>query len=179
MENECGSENYSANPETGRPPIPAGLRRRVLVEAGHRCAIPQCRSLAGLDVHHIVPWTSCRKHEYENLIALCPNCHRLAHNGSIDRKALLMYKEKLRSAHDQFSRFEVDLLFNCYRSKGDPIPWPKFLLVLLNRLLELKYLDVQQCSGSIIIGGVDNSPAYLSLSSAGLQYVENMIQKEG
>ena len=40
--------------ENTRPPIPADLKRRILVEAGHRCAIPQCRSLVGVDIHHIV-----------------------------------------------------------------------------------------------------------------------------
>jgi len=66
----------------------------VLVEAGHRCAIPRCNQTE-LDVHHIVPWADCQKHEYSNLIALCPICHRRAHQGDIDRKSLLIYKENL------------------------------------------------------------------------------------
>ena len=35
--------------------IPAKLKRRVLVEAGHRCAIPACRQIE-VQIHHIVPW---------------------------------------------------------------------------------------------------------------------------
>ena len=54
---------------TDRPPIPAEMKRKVLVEAGHRCAIPTCRHI-DVDVHHIIPWETCKKHEYENLIAL-------------------------------------------------------------------------------------------------------------
>jgi len=65
-----------------------------LVEAGHRCAIPRCGETE-LDVHHIVPWEACKNHEYSNLIALCPICHRRAHKGEIDRKALLQYKAAL------------------------------------------------------------------------------------
>jgi hypothetical protein len=76
-----------------RPSIPAEVRREVLVEAGHRCAIQQCRSAADVDLHHIVPWEECRTHDAANLIALCPNCHRLADRGKIDRKSLLQYKE--------------------------------------------------------------------------------------
>jgi 5-methylcytosine-specific restriction endonuclease McrA len=76
-----------------RPKIPAELRRRILVEAGHRCAIPTCRHIE-VDVHHIIPWEKVRKHSYANLIALCPNCHRRATSGEIDRKSLLMYKGK-------------------------------------------------------------------------------------
>lgn len=90
---------YSFTPEPerpvlSRPAIPTEIRRAVLIEAGHRCAIPRCNQTE-LDVHHIVPWETCRKHEYSNLIALCPLCHRRVHNGDIDRKALHIYKENL------------------------------------------------------------------------------------
>lgn len=80
-----------------RPQIPAAVRRAVLVEAGHRCAIPRCGH-ADVDIHHITPWEVCKKHEYKNLIALCPNCHRRAHKGEIDRKALHLYKSALVAA---------------------------------------------------------------------------------
>lgn len=74
--------------------IPAGVRRAVLVEAGHKCAIPRCGHTE-IDVHHIVPWELCKKHDYDNLIALCPNCHRRAHKDEIDRKSLREYKALL------------------------------------------------------------------------------------
>lgn|GEM_PF-782546 len=77
-----------------RPTIPAEIKRAVLVEAGHRCAIPRCGQTE-LDIHHIIPWETCQAHEYQNLIALCPICHRRAHNGEIDRKSLQQYKENL------------------------------------------------------------------------------------
>ncbi len=77
-----------------RPPIPADLRRRILVEAGHRCAIHTCKH-PEVDVHHIIPWEKCREHDYDNLIALCPNCHRRADAGEIDRSSLRLYKARL------------------------------------------------------------------------------------
>jgi hypothetical protein len=77
-----------------RPPIPAAVRRAILVEAGHKCAIPRCGH-GDVDIHHIVPWETCGKHEYANLISLCPNCHRRAHKGEIDRKSLHLYKAAL------------------------------------------------------------------------------------
>lgn len=82
-----------------RTNIPAELRRQVLVEAGHRCAIHTCKYPA-TELHHIIPWARCRKHTFANLIALCPNCHQMADAGTIDRKALLMYKSRLASAFD-------------------------------------------------------------------------------
>lgn len=80
-----------------RLPIPAELRRRVLFEAGHRCAIHTCRN-EQVDIHHIVPWSQVRKHRFDNLIALCPNCHRRADEGHIDRLSLRLYKARLAAA---------------------------------------------------------------------------------
>ncbi len=88
-----------------RTPIPADLRRQVLLEAGHRCAIHTCRHV-DVDVHHIVPWAQCGEHRLENLIALCPNCHRRAERGDIDRKSLRLYKARLAAA---FRFHEVNL----------------------------------------------------------------------
>jgi 5-methylcytosine-specific restriction endonuclease McrA len=84
-----------------RLPIPEALRRRILVESGHRCSIHTCCSTE-VDVHHIIPWNEQPEHRYENLIALCPNCHRLAERGKIDRKSLKMYKARVSAAfnHD-------------------------------------------------------------------------------
>ena len=67
------------------------MRRKVLVEAGHRCAIPHCNSTE-IDVHDIIPWETCQDHSPQDLIALCPNCHRRAQKGEIDRKALILYR---------------------------------------------------------------------------------------
>jgi hypothetical protein len=82
-----------------RTRIPAELKRRVLVEAGHRCAIHTCKHPA-VDVHHIIPWSQSQEHSYENLIALCPNCHRRADSGEIDRQSLLAYKARVRARFD-------------------------------------------------------------------------------
>ncbi|MEE9286797.1 MAG: HNH endonuclease signature motif containing protein [Gammaproteobacteria bacterium] len=75
-----------------RTTIPAEIRRQILVEAGHRCAIQTCRSMADVDIHHIVPWAQSQNHNPDNLIALCPNCHRRADRGAIDRESLRKYK---------------------------------------------------------------------------------------
>lgn len=79
-----------------RPAIPRELRRRVLIEAGHRCAIPACRATP-VEIAHITPWAKAKKHEFKNLIALCPTCHTRfddLHN-PLDRKAMRQYKANL------------------------------------------------------------------------------------
>lgn len=77
-----------------RPLIPAEIKRAVLIEAGHRCAVPTCGSTT-VEVHHITPWSECKSHNLANLIALCPTCHSRVHRGEIDRKSVLIYKQKL------------------------------------------------------------------------------------
>lgn len=86
-----------------RPAIPEELRRSVLVEAGHRCAIQTCLHAADIDVHHIVPWAASKEHVFDNLIALCPNCHRRADAAEIDRKSLRLYKTRLAAAFGMLS----------------------------------------------------------------------------
>lgn len=92
-----------------RPPTPSKLKRRILVEAGHRCAIPTCRQPT-TEIAHIEPWSKVKEHKYENLIALCPNCHTRADKGEIDRKSLRIYKRILQRLTDRYDRFELNVL---------------------------------------------------------------------
>lgn len=163
----------------GRPPIPAGIRRRVLVEAGHRCAIPTCRYIE-VDVHHIIPWSRCNAHEYDNLIALCPNCHRRADKGEIDRKSLKLYKTNLRFAHDKFSQVEIDLLFDLKKlPAGDSISWLPVLLILIRRIHEAKYISVlENPSGSARSFGMQISPVFLVLTDRGRQFLNDIADHE-
>lgn len=79
-----------------RPPIPRPVERSILIEAGHRCAIPTCHATP-VEIAHIVPWATVRQHTYENLIALCPTCHARYDRGEIDRLSMKKYKENLRA----------------------------------------------------------------------------------
>jgi HNH endonuclease len=158
----------------GRPPVPADVRRRVLVEAGHRCAIPTCRHIQ-VEVHHIVPWTQCQAHEYDNLIALCPNCHRRADDGEIDRKSLRLYKTNLRFAHDKYSQLEIDVLIELYTSPPDVgKPWLGFTLVFLKRLLDSEFISVQQLGSFSSIGEIRTTPDLIFITAKGRAFVEDL-----
>jgi transposase-like protein len=85
---------------TARPAIPRALRRALLVEAGHRCAIPTCHQIP-VELAHIEPWEDVRTHEFQNLIALCPTCHTRYDAGTIDRLSMRHYK--CQSCAAQFS----------------------------------------------------------------------------
>jgi HNH endonuclease len=89
--------------------IPRPLERQILVDAGHRCAIPTCRQTP-IEIHHIVPWAQLQEHAAENLIALCRNDHGLAEQGKIDRQSLIMYKANLRLLTDRYGDLERRVL---------------------------------------------------------------------
>jgi hypothetical protein len=157
----------------GRPPIPAEIRRRVLVEAGHRCAIPTCRYIE-VEIHHIVPWTQCQAHEYDNLIALCPNCHGRADRGEIDRKSLRLYKINLRFAHDKYSPIEMDVLFELFRIGPDGLPWLGFMLILLKRLLDSGFITVHCSESASVVNGIKYSPDLISITPKGRTFVAEL-----
>jgi len=79
--------------------MPDELRRRVLAEAGYRCAVPACNALT-MAVAHIVPYREVKEHTFANLIALCPNHHTEYDHEKIHRQSMHDYKERLRRIND-------------------------------------------------------------------------------
>ena len=116
-----------------RRAIPAALKREVLVEAGHRCAIPTCRHTT-VEIAHIVPWKKVKEHTFDNLIALCPTCHTLYDTDKkIDQKAMLIYKDNLGLLNGRYSEFERRVLqFFCDNPKKYTVelPGPSNILIL-------------------------------------------------
>ena len=161
-----------------RPTIPMEMKRRVLCEAGHHCAIPTCRNPFTV-IHHIIPWAQCKEHKYENLIALCPNCHTRADNGEIDRKSLRIYKANLSYAHDKFSQLEVDILFALDQAQGEPIPFASFLKILIHRILEVEYVVAKAPESSVEILGMNITPVYLFLTNKGKEYIDSLGIEQG
>ncbi|KAF0247024.1 MAG: HNH endonuclease domain-containing [Planctomycetota bacterium] len=101
-----------------RQAIPAELKRAVLVEAGHRCAIPTCQS-STTEIAHIEPWAKVQEHSFENLIALCPNCHTRYDKGEIDRKSMQIYKRNLGVLSGRYNQIEIRLLAELAARPGD------------------------------------------------------------
>ncbi len=63
--------------------VPMARKRMVLVEAGHRCAIPTCRHRT-TEIAHIVPESQSHDDTFQNLIALCPNCQNERNRSAVD-----------------------------------------------------------------------------------------------
>jgi hypothetical protein len=83
----------------------AELKRMVLVEAGHRCAIPTCRNPT-TEIAHIVPESQNHDDSFENLLALCPNHTQYDQKKEIDRQSIRMYKRNLGILNSRYSDFE-------------------------------------------------------------------------
>jgi hypothetical protein len=124
----------------GRPAVPAELKRDVLIEAGHRCAIPTCRSTT-TEIAHIKPWAEVKEHTFDNLIALCPNCHTRYDHGEIDRRAMLQYKANLGLVNSRYGDVERRVLdYLALHPDLDEIELPGGMQVLLMYLVQDGYL---------------------------------------
>jgi len=160
-----------------RPSIPMSLQREVLVEAGHRCAISTCRHPT-TEIAHIVPWTEVNEHKFENLIALCPNCHGLYdRDKKIDRKSMLLYKANLGLVYCRYGEFERRILgIFCDLPKANAILLPGWHDIHVYYLLKDGFLLKTERNSGVIIGGVPSWEEY-QLTSSGRAFVENW--KEG
>jgi HNH endonuclease len=81
------------------------LKRKLLLEAGYRCANPTCRNMVILDTHHLDRISKGGGDSEANLIALCPMCHALHHRSQIPEdhvrtwKTMLVQLNEARLAH--------------------------------------------------------------------------------
>ncbi len=91
-----------------RAAVPEDVRRAVLIEAGYRCAVPTCRALLIVDLHHLVPVRDGGANVASNLLALCPTCHALHERGKIDPEAVRAWKAMLVSLSAAFDRTAID-----------------------------------------------------------------------
>lgn len=102
--------------EQRRKTIPPATREKILMEAGYKCANPNCRHIITLEMHHILWVKDGGGDDPENLLALCPNCHTLHTQGHIPGKAIEVWKSMLVSLNNP-NRANVDLLLLLYKDE--------------------------------------------------------------
>ena len=93
-----------------RRTLPIDVRNRVLHEAGYKCSVPSCRCILTFDMHHLDPVKDGGSDDPENLLALCPTCHRLYHKGEIPIESLRAWKMLQLAMNEAFDRRAIDLL---------------------------------------------------------------------
>ncbi|BAL95292.1 HNH endonuclease family protein [Rubrivivax gelatinosus IL144] len=95
-----------------RKPVALATKVAALTEAGYRCAVPTCRTILALDIHHLVHVSEGGGNEQSNLLPLCPTCHALFHRGEIHRDSLYAWKSMLVALSQAFDQRDIDdLLF--------------------------------------------------------------------
>ena len=75
-----------------RPAVPVSVKRQVLHESCHRCAV--CGFGLSIELAHVMPWRKTQDHSPENLIALCANCHEMADKQKWNSKDFEAYKNE-------------------------------------------------------------------------------------
>jgi hypothetical protein len=104
---------------TKRKPLSPQTVLAVLTEAGYRCAVPTCRNILAIDLHHLVEISQEGPDEPANLIALCPTCHALFHRGVIKRESIAIWKGMLVALSHAFDTQAIDDLLFLYKLPAD------------------------------------------------------------
>ena len=156
-----------------RPAIPTKIKRAVLVEAGHRCAIPTCRQTP-IELAHITPWSKVKEHTFDNLIALCPTCHTRFDRGDMDKLSIKQYKANLALINDRYNDFEIRILENFHHNPNEPdVKIPGGMGLMIAYLLKDGLL-VKKGEVAIYFNGVPSHEIY-SITESGKQFVANWI----
>lgn len=157
-----------------RPAIPRPLKRKVLVEAGHRCAIPTCRQTT-TELAHITPFVEVQEHTFDNLIALCPNCHTRFDKGEIDKGSMLQYKTNLSIINGRYGNFEKRILQLFSKEEEEKEVWlPGWHDIHVYYLLEDGLLEKTGKTGGISIAGVPSREQYL-LTLKGRAFIQKWL----
>lgn len=127
-----------------RKNLPVSTKIQVLTEAGYRCAVPTCRMLLAMDIHHIWEVEAGGGDSPSNLIALCPTCHRLYHQGHISRESIYAYKSMLVAISRAFDLDGVDRLLFLRPLSKDFLVVSGDGLLHFGRLIAASLAEVEQ-----------------------------------
>jgi hypothetical protein len=150
----------------------AEVKRMVLVEAGHRCAIPTCRHPT-TEIAHIVPESEGHDDTFQNLIALCPSCQKKV----IDRQSILMYKRNLGILNSRCCDFERRVFDQIAETDQRSFMVEAGLEVLLLHAVNDGLLKRVEPSPVAIQRGEPTHHNY-EVTDAGLNFVSRYIQGE-
>ena len=93
-----------------RKKLPVQTRELLLTECGYRCAVPTCRNILALDMHHIWEVQAGGPDDPSNLIALCAYHHDMYHRGHMSADSIYTYKAMLVAISRAFDIDAVDRL---------------------------------------------------------------------
>lgn len=131
-----------------RKNLPLKTQIIVLTESGYRCAVPSCRNILALDMHHIWEVSAGGSNDPSNLIALCPTCHALYHRGTIKVDSIYAYKSMLVAITRAFDVEAIDRLLFLDSCKKDFLVVSGDGLLHFSRLIAAGLATVEQKSNN-------------------------------
>ncbi len=160
---------------SNREHIPKQLRRDILIEAGHRCAIPVCQNTP-VEIAHIISYSQVQKHEFHNLICLCPTCHTRYDRGEIDKLSMQQYKSNISVINHRYGSFEKRILKYFANNKQIEDIWlPGLHDIHVYYLLEDGLLFNTNKTGGIIIAEVPSRVLY-KITERGKEFIDKWVQ---
>ncbi|MDY6916827.1 MAG: HNH endonuclease signature motif containing protein [Chloroflexota bacterium] len=84
----AGDRERAKTTSSGGRNLSAAEKERFKEAAGYSCENPACRERDLVDLHHIIPREQGGSNRKDNLIVLCPTCHRKADRGVYPRVRL-------------------------------------------------------------------------------------------
>lgn len=163
-----------------RPALPMAISRQVKVEAGHRCAIPVCRAHP-IEIAHIEPRSDDGSNDvFDNLIALCPNCHTRYDKGEIDRPAMRQYKANLSVLNGRYGEMEQRILRAFADDpKAGIIMLPEGLGILLQYLIQDELLiQVPDPSGMRVVSQGIPAAEHFAITDKGREFIDRWLGAE-
>jgi len=102
-----------------RSQIKSSIPQRILYAFHFQCCvcgwnIPQdfedvdYQPQHGCEFHHIVPVSKGGENTLDNIVLLCPNCHKMAHAGMFNDDALRKRTKTLEEADEQRERYALE-----------------------------------------------------------------------
>ena len=151
-----------------RRAVPNNVVVQVLTEAGYRCAVPTCRNILAIDMHHIVEVAEGGGNEFGNLLALCPTCHALFHRGEIVRDSIYAWKTMLVSLSHAFDTATIDDLLFLATESAAKLPLSGDGVLKFSRLVGAGLATFNLCmqNGPLILYQVSLTPKGRELVNA-------------
>jgi hypothetical protein len=131
-----------------RDNLPVNVRVIVLTESGYRCAVPTCRNILALDMHHIWEVSAGGGDDPSNLISLCPTCHALYHRGTIRAESIYVYKAMLVAITRAFDVEAIDRMLFLEACNKDFLIVSGDGLLHFSRLIAASLATVEQKSNN-------------------------------
>jgi hypothetical protein len=154
------------------------VRQQVLTESGYRCANPTCGVVLAMNLHHLEHVAEGGGDVVENIIALCPNCHTLHHNGHIERAALVVWKSILQLKSSPFDRDTFKLLHMVSKMPGGIIKLSGDGLLFFGQALISGYIETRERPNSLLQSPTSGSTPLcyeVSLTTKGRGALENWL----